>query len=389
MVEILGSSKTVSDAYRAAEAEFGHTVSHGHMRVLFSRDFGKPPSHYLNRDENSADELLLLKRKLESTNRRIKELEKESSNTALIKSLLGRLDTGAEVEEWAAPSPKTVNHGTPTLFLSDLHHGEVVRPGEVELANEFNSEISRQRIRRVFERTCSLLNDTFAEPDWPEIIVAVGGDILSGNIHEEIRGTNDQPIFDALVDVAMCLASGLKMLADVFGKVRVPWVVGNHGRIDKKPRYKAAVEDNYEYMLAHYLGSLLSDDDRIRVEVSDSFSISYKVHNTRYLLTHGDGFRGGSGISGPILPWTLGDHRLRKQRQAIDRYKELETSYDVLLFGHWHQYFPTPGFIANGSLKGFDEFAYKRGFAFQRPQQALWITHPERGPTFHMPVFGD
>lgn len=43
--------------------------------------------------------------------------------------------------------------------------------------------------------------------------------------------------------------------------------------------------------------------------------------------------------------------------------------------------------IVNGSLKGYDEYAYAGNFGFEEPKQALWLTHPERGITFQMPVF--
>jgi hypothetical protein len=43
----------------------------------------------------------------------------------------------------------------------------------------------------------------------------------------------------------------------------------------------------------------------------------------------------------------------------------------------------------NGSLKGYDEYAYTNNFPFEPPTQALWLTHPEFGITISMPVFVD
>ena len=45
----------------------------------------------------------------------------------------------------------------------------------------------------------------------------------------------------------------------------------------------------------------------------------------------------------------------------------------------------TQKFIVNGSLIGYNEYAYNN-YGFEPPRQALRITHPERGITFHMPV---
>jgi len=42
--------------------------------------------------------------------------------------------------------------------------------------------------------------------------------------------------------------------------------------------------------------------------------------------------------------------------------------------------------IVNGSLKGYDEYAYANNFPFEEPQQGMWLTHPENGITIPMPV---
>jgi hypothetical protein len=43
--------------------------------------------------------------------------------------------------------------------------------------------------------------------------------------------------------------------------------------------------------------------------------------------------------------------------------------------------------IINGSLKGYDEYAHAHNFQYEPPQQAMWLTHPDHGITFNMPVF--
>jgi hypothetical protein len=45
--------------------------------------------------------------------------------------------------------------------------------------------------------------------------------------------------------------------------------------------------------------------------------------------------------------------------------------------------------MCNGSLKGYDEYAYRMNLPYQAPMQALWVTHPEKGVTFQMPVLAD
>ena len=84
------------------------------------------------------------------------------------------------------------------------------------------------------------------------------------------------------------------------------------------------------------------------------------------------------GALGPII---RGDHKKRSRNAQISM------EYDTLLLGHWHQYIHLTRLIVNGSLKGYDEYAYTNNFPFEKPQQALWLTHPKYGITYRMPVF--
>lgn len=55
------------------------------------------------------------------------------------------------------------------------------------------------------------------------------------------------------------------------------------------------------------------DDDRIRLDVHPSNDVYYRVHSTRYMLTHGDmlGAKGGDGIIGSIGPISRGEIKFR------------------------------------------------------------------------------
>jgi hypothetical protein len=152
---------------------------------------------------------------------------------------------------------------------------------------------------------------------------------------------------------------------------------------------KCGPQDNYEYILYHLLKASFKDDKRVHIDVSDSFTAHYRVYNTRYLLTHGDQFKGGTGISGPATPWALGNHKLRKQMASIEGWTKRPLEYDILLIGHFHQLTHMKDMIVNGSVKGFDEFAKKMNFGYEPPRQALWMTTPDRGVSIPMPVFAE
>jgi hypothetical protein len=176
------------------------------------------------------------------------------------------------------------------------------------------------------------------------------------------------------------MAAGIKLLADEFGKVFIPAVVGNHGRLDRKPVAKFRAQDNFDYFFYRMLAIMLEGDKRITFAISESADQPYTVFNTRYLLSHGDQFRGGGGIAGLLSPLMIGDHKKRKRQEAIKQ------GYDYLVLGHWHQRAAFKGVIVNGSLKGYDEYAFISNFDYEEPQQSFWVTDPEHGITISAPI---
>jgi len=335
------------------------------------------PAEVITSEQRLVNEIKLLRKQ-------VLNLSQEAMSTRKLRELIHGLDSAeAKPPRWTVEPKAKGTLGTPTLFLSDLHWGEVVRKREVNGCNEFNLGIASTRLKRIIE-TSVVLCRNYLHGDYPGIVLPLGGDMVSGNIHDEIRETNQEPILEITLDLFEHLVAAITLLAGDFGHVFVPCVVGNHGRLDRKPRAKGAVRDNYEWILYQFLARHFSTDDRVTVAVSDSLDYIYRVHNHRYLLTHGDQFKGGSGISGPMTPWALGDHRKRKRQDAINQ------PYDTMIFGHWHQLFWGAGnFICNGSLKGYDEYAYRSNFPFQEPMQAMWITHPDKGITHQMPLLAE
>lgn len=203
---------------------------------------------------------------------------------------------------------------------------------------------------------------------------------MSGYIHEELRENMEATLFESLLNLMDHLIAVINMLKQEFGRVFLPCVVGNHGRMDKKPRMKHAVHDNVDWLLYQMLDRYFADDEQVTFLIPDALDAVYRVYDTTYLLTHGDQFRGGSGVSGPWTPWALGDSRKRKRQDAIDN------PYDIMIFGHWHMLRWGGGWICNGSLKGYDEFAFAKNFDYERALQALWLTHPKYGVRFKMEI---
>jgi hypothetical protein len=78
---------------------------------------------------------------------------------------------------------------------------------------------------------------------------------------------------------------------------------------------------------------------------------------------------------------------MRLRARKAQRYLTTGENFSTLWLGHWHQYMPSSQLVINGSLKGYDEYAFINNFSFEPPQQALAVVTPTNGITFHAPVF--
>lgn len=315
------------------------------------------------------------------------ELESEAVNAHSLRDLIGAIDCSSlgGDSEWlkGAKNSKSSLLGIPTLFLSDIHFDEIVKAEQIGGCNEYNHEIAVKRIQHTFKTTIELLQYHMVSPKYDGIICALGGDNLSGNIHEELAETNEQSINRSIFDLSDLLITGIGGLADEFGKVFVPCVVGNHGRLHKKPRAKNKVYDNFEWLIYQILVRYFKNDARVSFLIPDGSDALFQIYNQRICLTHGDQFKGGTGIAGIFSPLMLGMARKQRRQAAINQ------SFDIMMMGHFHQLIMMQTLIVNSSVKGYDEYAYNNNFPYERPQQALFINHPDKGINYRMPVLCD
>jgi len=315
----------------------------------------------------------------------LKKALAESATSKAVKEAIGVLDSELSTlnpPAWlsAKPGKSTGTAGVPTLFLSDLHWGESVRAAQIGGVNSYNLAIARERMRYTVDTAIHLLRIIDEDLNFPGIVLPLGGDMISGNIHDELQATNELNTMPTVLDLYDNLVGAIKLLADTFGAVFLPCVSGNHGRDTRKTWAKDRNHTSFDWLLYQFLGKHFKDDPRVTFYIPDGSDALYHVYGTRYNLTHGDQFKAGDSIIGPIGPLTRGNQKKQARNQATGQ------EYDVLIAGHWHQYIHLERLIVNGSMKGYDEYAYQGNFGFEPPRQGLWLTHERYGITYRMPV---
>ena len=295
------------------------------------------------------------------------------------KLVLNELD----LPNWVTAPKAAKLPGVPKVMLSDLHWGEVVRPSQIGGVNAYNLAIARKRLRAVVDTTialCKILDPTMS---YPGIVMPLGGDMVSGNIHDELAASNELNTMPTVIDLYKNLVPAIKLMADTFGNVFLPCVSGNHDRDTKKIWSKDRNHTSFGWLLYQFLSVAFADDKRVCFYIPDGSDALYRIYNTRYLLTHGDQFRGGDGIIGPLGPVTRGEQKKNTRNAAVGQ------DYDVMEFGHFHKRMLTARLRGNGSTKGYDEYAADNNFGYEPASQNFWMTHPDHGITFDAPVYCD
>lgn len=282
---------------------------------------------------------------------------------------------------WLAPAKPKRSAATLVVMLSDTHFDEVVLPDEVDGLNAYNRQIAVLRLNKWTESVIKLARHYLAGMDYDGITVLLGGDLFSGDIHEELAQTNEDSMLGSLLFWSEQVAAALDLLATEFKRCHVASVMGNHGRMTRKPRMKLRARTNFDWLLSKMIERHFVNDKRFTFQVPESADVLVNIYGHGMLMTHGDQVTGGGGIGG-IYPPVM---RLRARKQQ--RYMATGQSFSTLWMGHWHQYLSTPSLIVNGSLKGYDEYAFINNFSFEQPQQALAIVTPDRGVTIQAPVF--
>lgn len=326
-----------------------------------------------------------LKAQVKSLQREVRDLRDEVAKS---ESLIGLLEKASvpNVTPIKRQIRKSKAHQVAaTAMLSDTHFDEVVSLAESGGTNQYNREIAERRLAAFAEKTILVARELMSGFEVVHLDMPFGGDMVSGNIHEELARSNDAEIMDTVDHWSERLAEVVVTVAKEFPTVFIPCVVGNHGRNTKKPRHKGRVRDNYDWLIYRSVARIIKQAgvSNVRFDISESTDVLWETMGHKYLLTHGDQASGGAGWGGIFSPI------MRLYEKKLKSYASRGQSFDTLMMGHWHQFIDAGPVIVNGSLKGYDEFAHNLNFRAEPPQQAFWLTDPEKGKIFSGPLFVD
>jgi hypothetical protein len=268
----------------------------------------------------------------------------------------------------------------PVMHVTDSHMGAVQEPDEIEYFNEFNPEI------------CDRRNIGFAQGfnDWVQMHrtaykikkchVIFTGDLISGDIHEELRVTNAFPVPEQVVRAAQSHFKQIALLAPYFDEVIVDFLTeDNHSRLTKKPQAKEAGVNSYGYLVAKLMEAYLAKHQNVKFNIHAMHEKVIKVSTRNYLITHMHGVKAWMGI-----PWYGIERRTAREstaRQHLimqDNKLAKEIGFHKIVHGHFHTPFDAPLYSGGGSVSGTDAYDHSSG-RHSDPSQSAWMVHPKYG----------
>lgn len=256
-------------------------------------------------------------------------------------------------------------------LVSDVHMGEVIDPDEIHGTNAYNPDICRARMKRYFEAACVVGKRWAADTHCEGFLLALGGDLTSRSIHDELAQTNALTSPEQAIAAAEVIAAGIIKLRLEYRRVHVVSVPGNHGRTTHKPTAKLYSRLSYDTMIASMLAERFRGDQHITFQVGPAKDQMIPVFGRTVFLSHGDkiGTRGGMGFAGPNLPIVRGTKKVEAQQARMGRRP------DLILMGHYHTSSNPGSVLANGSVVGYGEYADDLRADPEPPSQWLFLLH--------------
>lgn len=268
---------------------------------------------------------------------------------------------------------------TAVLVLSDWHYEEEVRKASVSGLNEFNLAIANRRIEQTFFVAQKMVRIFQRDIPIPNVVVYLGGDFITGNIHEECVETAQLLPIDAVMAVQTKIIGGLRYLLEQLPNHRFTVIckAGNHSRLTQKQRHATERGNSLETFMYSAIARSFQTE-RMTFVSEDGYLGFLPIYNTMLCYHHGHAIKFGGGIGGLFIP----------AYKAISQWNKMKWA-DLHVFGHFHQSKDGGSFLCNGSLIGYNAYALSIKADYEKPKQTFFLVDNKRGKTVTCPIILD
>jgi|GEM_PF-596966 len=262
------------------------------------------------------------------------------------------------------------------LQWSDWHIEETVHYHSVNGLNEFNLGIAEKRINCLMHDTGRMVDMIKVPYKTKKIIIHLGGDFITGDIHDDLMESNSLMPTEAIIEVQNRIAGAIDyILANTGLPIEIVSSTGNHGRMTKQQRISTELGHSLEQYMYYVLEQHYKSNKMVTFHAQRSYHTILDIYGTITRFHHGHFMRYGGGVGGPTIP-------INKAIAAWNR--SIRADLDV--FGHFHQSLIGKGFILNGCLIGYNPYAVSIKAEYEPPSQNLFVIDSKRGRTLYTPI---
>lgn len=257
---------------------------------------------------------------------------------------------------------------TPVFLWSDWHYGETVTLQESLGKNQYDMNEADKRASKLFDNCLWLRKDMARTQSCDDTLLVIDGDMFSGDIHDELRETNDGGLRAQADRCLSALLTGVKAMASATpGILHVVCIGGNHGRLTKKQHIKNGTQHSAEHIGVYDpLRRIIGDQGgKIAWHIPPAERHIMTVHGRRVSTQHGTMIRSQGGIGGTLVPMT--------------RWVTRANDADLYLFGHFHEADAYGKIVKNGSLIGPSAYTSWLGIEDRGPEQVAFVLDADRG----------
>jgi hypothetical protein len=268
------------------------------------------------------------------------------------------------------------SEATPVIVASDWHIEERVRAETVSGLNSFSLDEGKARVMKFFQSSLRLIQLLNQDVQINDVVLALLGDFITNDIHEELKDLNQLQPINALALAQEHIVSGIEfLLANSKYNFIVPCHSGNHARTTKQTYFSSENGHSLEYLMYLHLAAYFRGESRVKFIIPEGYHSYLKVYDQTIRFHHGHAVKYGGGVGGIFIPTYKAISQWNKARAA---------SLDV--FGHFHQMKDGGNFLCNGSLIGYNAFAVAIKADYEPPRQTLFLIDKKRGRTCTWPI---
>ena len=261
------------------------------------------------------------------------------------------------------------SEATAVVLASDWHMEQIVDGRKLAYTNTYNTEIAKQRAEEFFQAVVKLLVKEQGHQDIRNLILWLGGDFITGNIHLSELPNLQMGIAESCFLVEETIIRGIQYILDNTDvHITCPTSCGNHSRITEKVWISSEQDNSVETIIYYHIKQHFAKEQRFELIMPYGPEAFLEVYGMTIAFCHGHlGYKYNGGVGSLYIPLRRTIMRKYNKRQIY-----------LVCMGHWHTYIQDSLFVVNGSMIGYDDYANAYGFDYDIPKQTFFLLDRKR-----------